>query len=155
MKLNHDYVRDILLFIENYLDYKDTDSANPHVHREITNGQLILDEQFSNYNKSELSYALEKLIQAGFISYVGDLTLIGGNLRFVRINGLTWIGHSFLDDIRNDTIWNAVKEKSKNVGKVSITALAGAAGGLANAMMADPNALNNFLQGINNIKSIF
>lgn len=71
------------------------------------------------------------------------------------IIGLTWSGHIFLDNIRNDTIWNAVKEKSKKIGKVSITALASAAGGLANAMMTDPNALNNFLQGIDNIGKMF
>lgn len=155
MRLNHDYVRDILLFIENNLQYKDWDSDIPSTHQEVTNGQLICDANFDGYNKSELSYALEQLIQAGFISCAANPYFVNGNLQIARIVGLTWIGHTFLDNIRNDTIWNAVKEKSKKIGKVSITALAGAAGSLANAMMTDPNALNNFLQGIDNIGKMF
>lgn len=151
MRLNHDYVRDILLFIEENLNYKDSDSITPYMHKEISNRQLLTNEKFSKYNKSELSYALEQLLQIGFISCADRPFFHNGNLQNARIIGLTWEGHIFLDNIRNDTIWNAVKEKSKKIGKVSIAAMASAAGAIANAMMTDPNALNNFMQGIDSM----
>ena len=153
MRLNHDYVRDILLYIEKNLDYKD--SSNPSYHKEMIFGKLLADDTFCNHNKEELTYALELLIKEHFIECAKEPYFVRGSLMSADIIGLTWNGHAFLDNIRNDTIWNAVKEKSKKIGKVSITALASAAGGLANAMMTDPNALNNFLQGIDNIGKMF
>ena len=36
MRLNHDYVRDILLFIEKEFDYEDSESQTPHKHKELT-----------------------------------------------------------------------------------------------------------------------
>lgn len=151
MRLNHDYVRDILLYIEKNLGYDEFYNT----HKEIHHGKLLCDEHFANYDKQELTYALELLIKSGFIELAARPNIHDGNINSARIIGLTWNGHELLDNIRDDTIWNAVKEKSKKIGKVSITALASAAGGLANAMMTDPNALNNFLQGIDNIGKMF
>ena len=151
MKLNHDYVRDILLYIEENLYYEDSQSATPNKHQEISDGQLLCDDYFKNHNKQELAYALELLLQEGFIACAERPYFVKGNLQIARIIGLTWSGHTLLDNIRNDTVWNAVKQKSKRIGGVSIIALANAAGALANAMMTDPNALNNFIQGINNV----
>lgn len=151
MRLNHDYVRDILLYIEKNLGYEEFSN----MHKEIHYGKLLCDEHFANYDKQELTYALELLIKSGFIELAARPNIHDGHINTARIIGLTWNGHELLDNIRNDTIWNAVKEKSKKIGKVSITALASAAGGLANAMMTDPNALNNFLQGIDNIGKMF
>ena len=70
------------------------------------------------------------------------------------IVGLTWNGHQFLDNVRNDTVWNAVKEKAKQYGQFSIKTLASAAGSLSVALMNDPNAIQNFLQGVGNIVKI-
>lgn len=152
MKLNHDYVRDILLYIENNIGYKD--SSNPNSHKMIRFGKFFENDIFENYNKEELKYALELLIKEKFVECSKEPHFVDGNLMSANIIGLTWNGHALLDNIRNDTIWNAVKEKSKKIGKVSITTLASTAGTLANAMMTNPNALDNFMQGIANIKGI-
>lgn len=117
MRLNHDYIRDILLFIEKELDYEDSDSQTPCNHKEIMDGQLVCDEQFNTYNKQELSYALELLIKEGYIDLAGKPNIYDGNILSARIIGLTWQGHEFLDNVRNDTVWNAVKQKSIKIGK--------------------------------------
>lgn len=72
-----------------------------------------------------------------------------------RIIGLTWSGHELLDNVRNDTVWNAVKQKAKKFGGFSLSALANSAKAISIALMSDPNAINNFLSGIDNISKIF
>lgn len=152
MRLNHDYIRDILLYIENNLDYEN-DQADKH--KEITDGQLINADCFTNYNKQELTYALELLIKSGFVDLASRPNITNGNVNIARIIGLTWSGHQLLDNIRNDTVWNAVKEKSKKFGKFSINTLATCAGQLTIALMSNPNAVQNFLDGANNIGNMF
>ena len=154
MKLNHDYVRSILLFIEQNLDYKNADSPTPSIHNEITDGQLICNPYFDKYDKQELAYALEKLLEVGFIACADTPVVRNGNLYLARIIGLTFYGHDFLDNIRNDTVWGAVKERGKKIGGGSIQAIASAGGMLMNAMLTDPNALQNFIDGTKNMLNI-
>ena len=63
---NHDYVRDILLYIESNLNYKEN-QANKH--KEITDGQLVCADCFENYDKQELTYAIQ-LIKSGRFSTI-------------------------------------------------------------------------------------
>lgn len=155
MKLNADYVRDILLFIEKELDYDDSENQTPHIHKEITDGQLVSNQYFSTYNKQELSYALEQLIKGGFIDLAAKPNIHNGNINIARIIGLTWTGHELLDNIRDNTVWNAVKKKAAKFGGLSISALFSGAKFLGSALMNDPNAIQNFLQGIDNIEHMF
>ena len=85
MRLNPDYVRDILLFIEKELDYEDAENQTPHIHKEITDGQLVSNQYFSTYNKQELSYALEQLIKEGFIDLAAKPNIHNGNINIARI----------------------------------------------------------------------
>lgn len=155
MRLNHDYVRDILLFIERELDYKDSESQTPYKHKEITDGQLVCNSHFKTYNKQELSYALELLVKEGYIDLAGNPNVHDGNIIIARIIGLTWQGHELLDNVRNDTVWNAVKQKSMKFGKFSLTTLAMCAKDLTFKLMDNPNAIQDFLQGIENIGKMF
>ena len=155
MKLNPDYVRDILLFIEKELDYEDIESSAPHMHKEITDGELVCNQYFDKYNKQELSYALEILIKEGFIDLAARPSIHNGNIYIARIIGLTWKGHELLDNIRDNTVWNAVKKKAAKFGGLSISALFTGAKCLGSALMTDPNALQNFMQGVENIGKMF
>lgn len=65
MRLNADYVRDILLYIESNLNYDEFSNT----HKEINHGKLLRDDYFVNYDKQELTYALELLIKSGFIDF--------------------------------------------------------------------------------------
>ena len=117
--------------------------------------KLVTDKYFENFDTSEISYASELLIKEGYISTIGCVKYDqDGNLLLARINGLTWRGHELLDNIRKPEIWEAVKKKAKVFGGLSISALSVAGTNVANAMMSDPNAINNFLKGIENIKGI-
>lgn len=155
MKLNADYVRDILLFIEKELDYNDAESNTPHIHKEITDGQLISNKCFDRHNKQELSYALELLIKEGYIDLAAKPNIHNGNINIARIIGLTWQGHELLDNIRDNTVWNAVKKKAAKFGGLSIPALFNGAKFLGGKLMEDPNALQNFMQGVENIGKMF
>jgi hypothetical protein len=148
MKLNHDYVRDILLFIENNLDYED---SPPTHHKEIFYGILLADKYFTEYDRQELTYALELLIKEQFIECSENPYFVKGNLMTANIIGLTWSGHELLDNIRNDTIWNAVKKKASKLGNFSISVLSASAKILATSLMSNPNAIQNFLDGADNI----
>ena len=141
MKLNHDCVRDILLFIEENLKY----------HEEINQSTLAKSSYFAKYNNSEVLYALELMVDEGFITCRKVVSNAMGKVSYITITGLTWSGHELLDNIRNDTAWNAVKEKTKKIGRVSIKAMASAAGTLATAMLTDPNAVQNFVNGAQNL----
>ena len=152
MTFNYDYVRDILLFIEKNLNYEHFDKL-PMNHKKIMYGKLLSDVSFDGYDKQELLYALELLIKEGYIDCL-NIRFDNGNLRSANIIGLTWNGHNLLGNIRNDTVWNAVKQKAKKVGGVSLSALANSAGTLANALLSDPNAIQNFMQGIQNIRNM-
>ena len=155
MKLNADYVRDILLFIEKELDYEYTDSNTPSKHKEISDGKLACDKCFDNYDKQELTYALELLIKEGFIDLATRPNMYDGNINHARIIGLTWQGHELLDNIRNNTVWNAVKKKAAKFGGLSISALFSGAKFLGCKLMEDQNAIQNFLQGVDNISKMF
>ena len=155
MILNYDCIRSILLFIEENIGYKDKNSDVPHIREDMLYTSILKNEYFNKYkNIEELAEAMEKLIEEGFLKcksipkYNND-----GDLIYVRITGLTWSGHELLDNIRNDTIWNAVKEKTKKVGKVSIKAMASAASALGTALLTDPNAVQNFMNGAQNLVS--
>ena len=153
MILNYDCIRSILLFIEENIGYKDSNEDVPSIHEDISYISILKNEYFDKYkNREELSKAMEELISENFIiCKSGPKYNSDGDLVYARISGLTWSGHELLDNIRNDTVWNAVKEKSKNVGKVSIKAMASAAATLATAMLTDPNAVQNFMNGAQNL----
>lgn len=149
MRLNHDYVRDILLFIESELEYENNQ------HKELMFGKLLTHDNFTKYDKDELTYALELLIQEEYINCAKVPYFYKGNLMSADIIGLTWKGHELLDNVRNDTVWNAVKQKSMKFGKFSLTTLAMCAKELTFKLMDDPNAIQNFNQGIENIGKMF
>ena len=55
-------------------------------------------------------YHLRLLKQAGLIDAVNMSSLDGEDY---HVNGLTWEGHDFLDQARNDSVWNTVRRKLK------------------------------------------
>lgn len=149
MRLNNDAVRDVLLYIENILN-EDYDS-NFITNWEILNG---IDE-CKLYKKEDISYAIEVLLTTDFLNLVHrPVYAPDGNLLKADIKGLTFSGCNFLDNIRRPEIWEVVKKKANFIKMNSISALAFAGSELAKSLLTDPNAIQNFLQGIDNIKSL-
>lgn len=114
MRLNHDCVRDILVFIESELIYENNQ------HKCFRFSKILKHDNFLNCNKDELRYALELLIYENYINCVKSPYFVDGNLMSADIVGLTWQGHELLDNVRNDTVWNAVKQKINEVWQILI-----------------------------------
>ncbi len=155
MKLNHDYVRDILLYIEENLDYEDKDSETPYRHKIITDSELMTDDIFKKHNKQELSNALELMIKKDYIEVTDDSNISNGVMYIAKIIGLTWKGHELLDNVRDNTVWNAVKKKAFKFGGVSLSALFNCSKTLVNRLMEDPDAVQKFLQGVDGLCQYF
>lgn len=110
MQLNPECVRDVLLTIE---------SAD--IHQRMTLDWLA---GKINYDNDELWYTCIKLSEAGFLE-VNTTRQIRSPLPIISIiRGLTYQGHEFLNEIRDDTNWGKIKEIGKKVSIFSIKQLA-------------------------------
>ena len=149
MRLNHDYVRDILLFIESEITIED------NKHKELMYGKLLSHDNFKKHDKDELLYALELLLQEGYINCAKPPYFVRGSLMNATIIGLSWQGHQLLDNVRNDTVWNAVKSKALKLGGASLSVISQTAHLIISTLMKEPNALQNLEQGVENIMQLF
>ncbi|MGX4600252.1 DUF2513 domain-containing protein [Faecalimicrobium sp. JNUCC 81] len=107
--LNPDCVRDILLTIEagNLGDYWNVKKLASKI----------------SYSEDEIHYCCLKLGEAGFID-IETLPQRGTYIKGITsIHDLTFYGHEFLENIKNDNTWNKTKDIAKSVGSFSINAL--------------------------------
>lgn len=92
MKRNMDLIRDLMLRIEG-------DS----------------DVDISSYSEKQQVYHMALLVEAGLIE--GEIKHDDqGDIKAVIFTRLTWAGHEFLDEARNDTIWKKAKAKLSQAG---------------------------------------
>lgn len=104
MKLNHECVRDLLLYLEDNLDYMD----------EIRINNLKIEP----YSKDELLYTADRLIEAGYLN-----SRFGWNSQsshIITVNSISYNGHQFLDTIRDDGIWKTTKNKFAKFSSISL-----------------------------------
>jgi hypothetical protein len=85
---------------------------------ESQDGDENTDLEPAGYDESQIDYHLELLIEAGLV--VGEVHhMMGGNRPVMRIERLSWEGHEFLDNARNEPVWKetmkTVKEKGGSV----------------------------------------
>ncbi len=104
MKLNQDCIRDLLLYLEENL------TLNNHL--SVENISL------KDYSSEELLYTADKLYEAGFINcfkriYATDELLI-------LISSITYSGHQFLDNIRDEKVFVKTKSILSTFKSVSI-----------------------------------
>lgn len=106
MKRDMELIRKLLFLIEEHDD--------PHKELKIPSD---IDKQFAVYH-------LKLLEQAG---YTENNIKYADNQPLWIYSSLTWDGHEFLDSVKNDTVWEKVKEgiKSKGLelGQVSFSVL--------------------------------
>lgn len=95
MKLNKDCIRDLLLYLEENLT--------------INNSITINNIKISNYTSDELLYTTDKLYEAKFLNCYRRI--YDAKDLFITVDSLTYEGHQFLDNIRDDNVW----ENTKNV----------------------------------------
>ena len=125
MELNKDCVRDVLLSCEELLKMDEDGYMNSLSHEE-------LEQVLPNYKTEGIIYTVVKLKEAGFLDV--KVTRASGNILVdVRVYDITFNGHEFLNDIRDDDNWKKVKDISKSVGAFSINMIAQIAIGVIQA----------------------
>lgn len=107
MKLNNDCVRDLLLYIEENVGIKD----------DVVIPGLTL----SSYTNDELLYTALKLNEAGYLN-ARVSNYMDGSCE-IEINSLTWQGHKFLDNIRDDGVWATTKGIVSKFSSVSLSVI--------------------------------
>jgi hypothetical protein len=87
MKRDFDLCRDILISVES--------------------GQEVSVSE--GWKRDQVLYHMAILIEGGFLkgTAVDD---VNGQLSMVSIQRLTWVGHEYLDGMRDNTVWKKAKE---------------------------------------------
>lgn len=91
MKLIHDCIRDVMIDIEENLGLNRTVSS-----REI---QI----RNSKYSHDDIYYTCQKLKEAGYLNV--EFFLDG----YAGVESMTYSGHLFLDNIRDNKVWSTTK----------------------------------------------
>ncbi|WP_252225207.1 MULTISPECIES: DUF2513 domain-containing protein [unclassified Clostridium] len=103
MKLNNDCIRDVLLYLEETLDY------DVFVYIEDIKNKI------KEYDEKELKYTIDKLNDGGLIIGTCD-----SYNNIMDIDKITFKGHQYLDNIRDNRIWKLIKKETNSLKSVSI-----------------------------------
>lgn len=94
MKLNHECVRDLLLYIEENLSFGEELQVNCL--------------KLKNYSIEELLYTSQKLEEAEYIkcsnSFYAD-----DDYPVILVTSISYKGHQFLDTVRDNQVWSKTK----------------------------------------------
>nr|DAF01605.1 MAG TPA: Flagellin, PadR, transcription factor, DNA.8A [Caudoviricetes sp.] len=126
MKLNHDCVRSLLLYLED----------------DLTINSLIdlSDVELNGFSDDEILYVGIKLAEASFITAsIREHRM--GDSPSVLVSQITWAGHKFLDTIRDDTVWGHTKGLLSKFTSTSITFVSN----IASQVLT--NLVTEYLQG--------
>ena len=96
MKRDFNLVRSLLLYVE----------KQPP-------GKTIQGLTQENYETEVISEHMALLIEEDFLK--GEVSPSYSGMHYV-VSGLTWKGHDFLDNARNDTVWKKVMADAENRG---------------------------------------
>lgn len=106
MRLNPDCMRDVLLVAEDHVPL---------------NGSLSMGNLLSllpSYSKDELTYTCLKLNEGNLLNV---LKMNSDNATSIaNISDITYEGHQFLENIRNQSTWETVKQKLSLLGSSSV-----------------------------------
>lgn len=107
MKLDHDLVRKILLVIES--------SDKLQGPNEIE----LLEKISGTYDRNQIAYSISKLREAKYIT--GRVVWGNNAAAMIEPGNLTYEGHQFLDNIRDDGVWKHTKNILSKFSSVSLT----------------------------------
>lgn len=110
IKLNHDNVRSLLLFLE--------EAENNSSRKE---DELISFASQNHISKDELIYIIQKLKEAGYIK--ANITYASSKVYWFSVDSITWNGHEYLENIRDPKIWKYVKKSTSKLASVSLSVI--------------------------------
>ena len=118
MKLNHDCIRDILLYLESSLTYSSSGKLVTNLH-----GRNLVDvPQLSHYSAEDIYYSCSQLYQNKFITIMN--TRWANSPSHYRFVDITPAGHKFLNSVREPAIWHLLKEKFGDISAILLPELA-------------------------------
>lgn len=144
MRLDMDCIRDLLLCIEDntglrkacfFIDHGLSDTA--HYTGEETEPfayQLPLDDKYEN---DKLIYHLNYCVDAELVTLSNASTLYR-----IMVSDLTPTGHQFLNNIRDEGIWEKVKSISSSFSSVSLQMISNTAAQVLSAIIKHKLNLN-------------
>lgn len=144
MKLKPDCVRDVLLYLEENL----TIDLSRNNFNEVKLTQLRNEPSLRDrYTEEDIWYVVYNLKEIHFIE--GRINDAGRDKMFYcEIQNITWAGHDFLNTIRPISIWEATKNNATKLGLTSMRALSGIAMNVANAIITNPDTIQNIVNSI-------
>lgn len=107
MRLNPDCIRDILLFVEENTDFENTDVD-----------ASVLVESLIEYDENTLFYHIIKMNSAKLFDNVEYC-----ENELLYISSLSWTGHAYLDNIRDNNIWAKTKSAVGKLPSISLPIL--------------------------------
>lgn len=110
MKLNHDCVRECLLYLEKNLEFASTIDPN----------QLV---EYLKYGEKDIFYSLQKLQETGYIEG-GISYYYGSNQVYTQSNpirDISWEGHEYLNTIRDNKVWHKTKKVTASLKSVPLS----------------------------------
>lgn len=130
MKLNHECVRDTLLYVEKNCIYEDDPlTGNRKIHTRVLY-EFTHDNKLSSYDEDDIHYTIAQLLIDDML--IGSMSPNGFNFTHCEIKSLSPKGHKFLDTIRDDSIWKKTKEHvSKLLSSTSISTMSQVASKIA------------------------
>lgn len=111
VRLNHDCVRNLLIYLENNLEVKENG-----LHRGIKLRDIAEAEEFCEFSREEIFYSADKLVEASFITIARKDV----SPKVMIIKDITWKGHDYLDSIRDPKVWGEVKDRTKGMASVAL-----------------------------------
>jgi hypothetical protein len=111
MKRDIDLIRKIILTLEENMEYG----------KNLKSEKLFESMEDESLSIEKLSYHIELLVEGGLIKANGLRTFSDGTSYIITT--ITSQGHDFIDTIRQDTIWNKIKEKVHDIGGFSLSIL--------------------------------
>lgn len=131
MKLDHDLVRCVLLAIE---ESEDINGINE-------NELLDYLKKYGNYdNRNNIAYTVSKLKEASFIT--GDVRWTSNSPTWIMAGNLTYDGHKFLDNIRDDKVWRDTKKIFSKFSSVSLSLVSSVASNVISQLIQKQLGLN-------------
>ena len=132
MKLDPNCVRDLLLALED---------CEPITEAGVLSSDFSLKPVFEHkrlqkYDHAQLCYTFRMLVDAGYIACKINYIKNGFLPFFGASGGITYQGHQFIANTRNDGVWNKTIQKIAHVGgSVSMGILSSVSEGVAKALI--------------------
>lgn len=111
MKLDHDLVRYVLLGME------ESENIKGICEKDL----LEYVAKYGDYSRENFAYTVEKLNEAKFIT--GNVKWASNSPMIIFPGNLTYEGHKFLDNIRDNNVWKDVKNIASTIGGASLSVI--------------------------------